>query len=82
MKTGGWYPESKISMAEAVAAYTRTPAAVHGWGHELGVIAPGFLADLVVFDRDLFAMEPGALTQARVDITVLDGRVVYRRNSP
>ena len=76
---GGWYPQSRVSLAEAVAAYTRVPAEVHGRGHELGILAPGYLADLVVFDRNLFALEPSALSEARVDLTVLDGRVVFRR---
>lgn len=76
---GGWYPRSRVSLAEAVTAYTRVPAEVHGRGPELGVLAPGCLADLVVYDRDLFAMAPADLTQARVDLTVFDGRVVYRR---
>ena len=76
---GGWYPQSRVSLAEAVAAYTRVPAEVHGRGHELGVLAPGYLADLVAFDRDMFALEPAALVQARVDLTVFDGKIVYRR---
>ena len=77
---GGWYPQSRISLAEAVAAYTRVPAEVHGRGHELGILAPSYLADLVVFDCNLFAIEPAALSEAQVDLTVFDGRVVFRRD--
>ncbi len=76
---GGWYPRSLVSLAEAVAAYTRTPAEVHGRGHELGVLAPGYLADLVALDHDIFSLGPAALARARVDLTVFDGKIVYRR---
>src|SRR5262249_35599040 len=51
----GWFPEQKITVEEAVAAYTLGSAFAAGRDRELGSIAPGKLADLVVLSRDIFA---------------------------
>jgi predicted amidohydrolase YtcJ len=44
-----------------------------------GSLTPGKYADLVLLDRDLFALPPARIKDARVDLTVLAGRVVYER---
>ncbi len=75
----GWYPAGRVTLEEAIRAYTHAPAAANAQAHELGMIAPGMLADIAVFDRDLFAAEPMKLSEAKVDLTVFDGRVVHRR---
>ena len=69
----------RISLEEAIAHYTRGSARAVGAERELGVIRPGFLADLVVFDRDLFALPGAELLKARVDATIFDGKVVHVR---
>lgn len=76
---GGWYPEHRIGVDEAVRAYTRTPAEVHGRGHELGRIAPGYLADLAVLEEDPHLVPPGKISAIRVSMTLFDGRVVFSR---
>ncbi len=74
---GGWYPEQRLSVAEAVYGFTMGPALVSGQEAELGSIAPSKLADLVVLDRDLFAIDPMEIHEARVAMTIFDGDVVY-----
>ncbi len=76
---GGWYPAQRLTVAEAVWGFTMGPALACGREAELGSITPGKLADLVVLDRDIFAIEPMEIAQAQVAMTVFDGRVVYQR---
>lgn len=64
-------------MAEALAAYTAGSARAAGRSHELGVLAPGMLADLVVLDRDVLGSPPEALLEAQVMATYVGGRKVY-----
>ncbi len=75
---GGWYPRQKVGVAEAVRAYTLTPAEISGAGGELGSIRAGKRADLVVLDRDIHTLDPMEIGKARVEMTIFDGRVVYR----
>ena len=75
---GGWYPESRVTVAEALKAYTLAPAAVHNAG-TLGTIAPGKRADLVVLSRNILVIPPSQLPEVRVDMTLFDGRIVHRR---
>ena len=74
---GGFYPDQRLSVEAALRAYTAEPAAYYGLAHELGTIAPGKRADLVVLDQDLFEIDPAAIPDVRVDLTLFDGRVVY-----
>jgi predicted amidohydrolase YtcJ len=76
---GGWYPGQRLTVAEAVWGFTLGPALATGRQNELGSISPGKRADLVVLDRDIFAVEPGEIAQAQVVMTVLDGEVVYQQ---
>jgi predicted amidohydrolase YtcJ len=76
---GGWYPEERLTVAEAVQGYTMGPAYAVGLEGVLGSITPGKLADLVVLDRDIFAIEPMEIAQTQVVMTVFDGQVVYQR---
>jgi hypothetical protein len=75
---GGWYPDSRVTVAEALQAYTSTPAAVHNAGN-LGSISPGKLADLVVLSRNILEIPPSQIPEIQVDMTLFDGRIVYRR---
>ena len=74
---GGWYPHQRLAVEEAVWGYTMGPAIVTGRQDRLGTITPGKLADLVVLDRDLFAVEPAEIADVRVVMTILDRQVVY-----
>jgi len=73
----GWHPEQRVSVAQAVWAYTMGTAKVSGQERDLGSISPGKLADLVVADRDIFRVDPMEIAQARPALTVFDGRVVF-----
>jgi predicted amidohydrolase YtcJ len=76
---GGWYPQQRLTVAEAVWGFTMGPALASGQQAALGSLTPGKLADLVVLDRDIFAIEPTEIAQTQVVMTIFDGRVVYER---
>ena len=77
---GGWYPEQRISVADALRGYTTVPAAFYGQAQNMGSLTPGKWADMIVLDRDIFQVDPMEIAEARVEMTVFDGRVVYRCN--
>ena len=76
---GGWYPDSRVTVAEALKAYTLTPASVHNAG-DIGSIAPDKRADLVVLSRNILKIPPSKLSETRVDMTLFDGRIVHQRH--
>jgi predicted amidohydrolase YtcJ len=77
---GGWFPEQRIGVAEAVEAYTRTAAYAAFREKELGTLEPGKLADLVVLSRDILApAERDHIAQTEVLLTMAGGRVVYEK---
>jgi predicted amidohydrolase YtcJ len=72
----GWVPEEKITLGEVLRAYTACNAFAVFAERQWGTLAPGYLADLVVLDRNLFTMPAESLAKARVRYTVVGGRVV------
>lgn len=75
---GGWFPEERISLESALKAYTTGNAWAAGEENLKGKIAPGFLADLVVLNRDPFSGPAQLLKDIKVSLTIAGGRVVYR----
>src|SRR5204862_272906 len=73
----GWIPEQKISVDEAVRAYTIGSANAEFQENEKGTITPGELADLVILSRDIFQIDPNEIEKVKVAMTIMDGRVVY-----
>ena len=73
----GWYPEQRLTVEEAVCAYTLGAAYAAGLEDCLGMLAPGKLADLIVLDRDIFSCDPMAIAETQVEMTMIGGRVVY-----
>jgi predicted amidohydrolase YtcJ len=74
---GGWIPEQKISLDEALRAYTVGNAyAIFAEGNR-GMLRRGYKADLVLLDRDLSTIRPEDIGNAQVRVTIVDGRVVY-----
>jgi hypothetical protein len=71
-------PEERVTLAAAIAAYTRDAAWVAREDDIGGTIEVGKAADLVVLDRNLFRARPDAIHQTRVLLTLLDGKPVYR----
>jgi predicted amidohydrolase YtcJ len=78
---GGWYPEQRVTVAEAIYAYTAGGADALGLGHELGTLAPGNLADAVVLSSDPYTADPATLAEIDVLTTIFDGRVVFQLES-
>jgi predicted amidohydrolase YtcJ len=76
---GGWFPEEKISLEEAIDLYTRGSAYAEYADTEKGTLEVGKLADLVVFERNLFEVPPREILKTPVDLTVVGGRVVFER---
>ncbi len=81
---GGWFPEERLTIEEAIDAYTRAPAWAAFEEDRKGTIAPGKLADLAVFDTNLVEVgrsAPRRLLEAKVLYTLVGGRVVYERRA-
>ena len=78
---GGWYPEQRITVEEAVRGYTLSPAMTFGRQSELGSISPGKFADLVILDRDIYSVDPMEILDTKVDLTIFEGRIVYRSDA-
>ena len=72
-------PEERISMPEAITAYTRNGAYLTFEEDIKGTIEPGKLADIVVLSDDLLAMDPERILDVSVEMTILGGRIVYER---
>jgi len=75
-----YYPDQKISMDQAIAAYTTGSAFAEFAEKEKGLMIPGMLADFVVLDRDVTAVVPQKLLQTKVLRTVVGGKTVYEAN--
>jgi predicted amidohydrolase YtcJ len=73
----GWLPEQKITVDEAVRAYTVGSAYAEFADAVKGAITPGKLADLVMIDQDIYKIDPATIDKARAVLTVMDGKVVY-----
>ena len=78
---GGWFPEEKITLEEALDLYTRGSAYAEFAEAEKGTLEPGRLADVVVFARDLFGMAPREILTTPVDVTIVGGRIVFQREA-
>src|SRR5437763_2602854 len=73
----GWIPEEKITLSEAIEAYTMGAAFAEFQEREKGSISPGTLADMVILTDNIFELKPEAIRNAKVKTTILGGKVVY-----
>lgn len=73
----GWYPAQRLTVRQALQAYTHTPALISGTGDRLGKLAPGFLADLIVLDQDPFTCPADDLHLIKPVKTMVAGEWVY-----
>ncbi|MFL6211419.1 MAG: amidohydrolase [Pyrinomonadaceae bacterium] len=78
---GGWWPEERITIADAIRNYTAESAYASFEEQEKGQIAQGMLADLTVHSRDLLTIPPAEILQTEAVMTILGGRVVYEQAS-
>ena len=74
---GGWVPQEKISVEQALKAYTTAGAYASFEEHEKGMLREGMLADMVLLDRDITAIAPESIRDTRVLRTILGGKIVY-----
>lgn len=75
---GGWFPEHRIGLEAALRHYTRDAAYAAFREQELGVLAPGMLADFVVLSEEIIGAEAAALLRTKPVLTVMGGRVTFR----
>jgi predicted amidohydrolase YtcJ len=73
----GWFPEQKITLDEAIRAFTAGSAYAEFADGIKGSISVGKLADVVILDRDIYKIPPAEIEHAHVAVTLMDGRVVY-----
>jgi len=76
--TKEYFPEQKLNIDQAIAAYTTGAAYAEFAEHEKGVLAPGMLADFVVLDRDITKVDPPEILKTKVLRTVVGGKTVYQ----
>ena len=76
----GWHPEQRITVEEALRAYTVDAAFASFDERDKGRLASGTLADFVMLDRDLTRVAPETIRDARVVMTVVGGRVLFSSN--
>ncbi|WP_027398621.1 amidohydrolase [Anaerovorax odorimutans] len=76
---GGWNPTEKLTLYEILRSYTYGSAYGIGREDELGTLEAGKFADIVVIDRNLFDTDPLEIREANVEMTIMDGKVIFKR---
>ena len=78
---GGWFPEEKITMEEALKAYTINNAYAAFEADIRGTLKPGKLADITVCDLNLMEIPPTDILKMNIEMTIVEGKIVYERGS-
>ena len=73
------WQEERVSVEEAIRAYTVNAAYASFAEKTRGRLAPGMVGDVTIFDQDLRAMDPDRITEAKADYTIADGEIVWDR---
>ncbi len=73
----GWVPEQKVTVEEAVRAYTSSCAYAEFAEKNKGTLEAGKLSDVVVLSQDIFRVNPNEIQKTKVVYTIVGGRVVY-----
>jgi len=76
-KGDGWFPEQKLAMEEAIKYYTLGSAYAQFMEDRKGMIKEGYLADIVIVDKDLLTIPESEIMKTKVDYTIMGGKVVY-----
>lgn len=76
---GGWPAGERLSLEQALDAYTRGAAWASFDEHRKGSLARDMLADIVILTKDIFSLAPGRLAETDVAVTIFDGKIVYQR---
>lgn len=77
---GGWFPEQSLTFEESLKGYFQHAAVISGIFDDSGQITAGKNADLTVFDRDLSQMDADRIKDAQVEMTMVNGKIVYQKN--
>jgi predicted amidohydrolase YtcJ len=75
----GWFPDQILTMGKAIELYTLGSAFAEFTENRKGMLRAGYLADLVVFEKDLFKIPKEEIVKNRVDYTIVGGKVIYQR---
>ena len=81
----GWFPDQRLTIEEAMEAYTKNPAWASFEEDVKGTLSPGKLADIAVFDTDLIEAghdDPSRILEAEVLYTIVGGDIVYEKGAP
>jgi hypothetical protein len=76
---GVWMAEQRISLQAALEGYTTGPAFAGWMENQLGKLAPGYLADLIVLDQDIFDVPPQEIYRLQPSAVMFDGKWVWQR---
>ncbi|ULQ55667.1 amidohydrolase [Flavihumibacter rivuli] len=76
---GGWYPEQRITVEQALRCYTVNNAYAAFLEKKTGMLKPGMLADFVVLSDDLLTLPPAEILTVKVTRTILNGKLVYEK---
>ena len=79
---GGWMPEERLSLRDAIRAFTSGAAWASFDELRKGTLERDMLADIVILSADIFSLPPDRLLEAEVVMTIMDGKVVFRRDAP
>ena len=74
----GWHPRERLSLTQAIAGFSHTPAEIAHRGDHLGRIAPGFKADLILLPNNPFDSPPEELAKIKPLATLIEGECVYQ----
>ncbi|MEL7644201.1 MAG: amidohydrolase family protein, partial [bacterium] len=77
---GGWYPDQKLTLPEAIKGFTTGAAFAAGYENKLGRIMPGYLADLVMLPQDIFEVPLQELRSIEPLATMVNGEWVWQEN--
>jgi hypothetical protein len=78
---GGWLPQERVTLAQAVEAYTLGAAYAGRREKTEGSIEPGKLADLIIVSQNVFEIDPHTIAKTKVVKTIVGGRVVYQADA-
>lgn len=76
---GGWNPTQKLTLAESLKSYTYGPAYSVGRENEMGTLEEGKFADIIILDQDLFNTPESEIIDRKVDMTIMDGDIIFER---
>ncbi len=77
----GWFPDQRLSMEQAIELYTLGAAYGEFMEERKGMLKTGYLADMVIFDHDLMTIPYDEIMKAKVDYTIVGGKIVYNREN-